>query len=153
MHVINCRKGHVMDKQTGKSYEILLEAKVENVGNVQDFIKSHLTGTECSPKALMQIDLAAEEIFVNIANYAYTPDDGDANVRVEVLDEPVTVIITFIDHGKPYDPLKRDDPDISLPAEERDIGGLGIFLTKTIMDEVIYEYVNNSNILTLKKKL
>lgn len=142
-----------MDTNKSGSFEMLLEAKVENVSTVQQFIRSHLEHTECSAKALMEIDLAAEEIFVNIASYAYKPKDGDARVRVEVVGEPVTVIITFIDHGKPYDPLKRDDPDTSLPAEERGIGGLGIFLTKTVMDEVSYEYTNNSNILTLKKKL
>ncbi|MBR3991274.1 MAG: ATP-binding protein, partial [Clostridia bacterium] len=108
---------------------------------------------DCSPKAQMQMDLAVEEIFVNIANYAYAPDKGRATVRVEVSDDPVTVTITFTDRGVPYDPLKKDDPDVTLPAGEREVGGLGIFLTKQIMDDLSYEYRDGQNILTLKKKL
>ena len=99
----------------------------------------------------MQINLAVEEIFVNIASYAYRPETGKATVRFEVSEEPVTVTITFLDHGVPYDPLARQDPDVTLPAEERDIGGLGIFLTKQIMDDVSYEYCRGQNILRIKK--
>lgn len=72
-------------------------------------------------------------------------------VRVAVSDEPVSVTITFVDHGVPYDPLARRDPDLTLPAEERDIGGLGIFLTKQIMDDVSYEHCHGQNILRIKK--
>ena len=72
---------------------------------------------------------------------------------MEVSDDPVTVTLTFIDQGVPYDPLKRKEPDVTLPAEERDIGGLGIFLTKKTMDDVSYEYKDGQNILTLKKKI
>ena len=101
----------------------------------------------------MQIELAVEEIFVNIAHYAYRPQIGQATVRVEVKEEPLSVIITFIDRGVPYDPLKRSDPDVTLSAEEREIGGLGIFMTKKVMDEVAYEYKDGQNVLTLKKRL
>ena len=101
----------------------------------------------------MQIELAVEEIFVNIANYAYAPEIGRATVRVSVSDDPLTVTITFIDCGVPYDPLKRSDPDVTLSAEEREIGGLGIFMTKKVMDEVAYEYKDGQNVLTLKKRL
>ncbi len=101
----------------------------------------------------MQIELAVEEIFVNIANYAYAPEIGRATVRVSVSDDPLTVTITFIDRGVPYDPLKRSDPDVTLSAEEREIGGLGIFMTKKVMDEVAYEYKDGQNVLTLKKRL
>ena len=101
----------------------------------------------------MQLDLAVEEIFVNIANYAYAPGKGNATVRVEVSGDPVTVSITFIDRGMPYDPLKKDDPDITLSASERGIGGLGIFMTKRIMDDIVYEYKDGQNILTLKKTI
>jgi anti-sigma regulatory factor (Ser/Thr protein kinase) len=97
--------------------------------------------------------LAAEEIFVNICKYAYHPDKGRAVVRVEVVDDPVQVKITFVDHGKPYDPLLKDDPDVTLSAEEREIGGLGIFMVKQSMDAVEYEYKDGSNILTLVKNL
>ena len=101
----------------------------------------------------MQISLAAEEVFVNIAHYAYAPDKGRAVVRVEVSGDPVSVTITFMDHGMPYDPLGNEDPDLTLSAEERQIGGLGVFLVKKTMDDVNYEYKNGQNILTLKKNL
>ena len=94
-----------------------------------------------------------EEIFINIARYAYRPEQGKATVRVEVSGDPVCVSITFVDHGVPYDPLAKDDPDISLSAEDREIGGLGIFMTKQLMDDVAYTYKNGQNILTLKKQL
>ena len=101
----------------------------------------------------MQIDIAIDELFGNIAHYAYTPDVGDATVRVEVTGEPLAVIITFIDGGVPYDPLKAADPDITLSAEERQIGGLGIYMVKKSMDEITYEYKDGKNILSIKKKL
>ena len=100
----------------------------------------------------MQIALAVEEIFVNIANYAYNPGKGNATVRVEVEKDPLTVTITFIDGGVPYDPLKKDDPDVTLSAEERSIGGLGVFLVKKTMDDVSYEYKDGKNILSIKKQ-
>ena len=133
--------------------ELEIEATTENLAEVQDFVRRQLEKIDCSPRAQMQFELAVEEIFVNIASYAYTPDKGSATVRVELSEEPTTVTITFIDHGVPYDPLAREDPDLSLAAEDREIGGLGIFLTKNSMDDVSYEYKNGQNILTLKKKL
>ena len=104
-------------------------------------------------KAQMQISVAVEEIFVNIASYAYAPDKGSATVCVEVSGDPVTVTITFVDRGVPYDPLAKEDPDVTLSADERGIGGLGIFMTKKIMDDVAYEYRDGKNILTLKKNI
>ncbi len=133
--------------------ELEIEASSDNLQNVLDFIASHLDAAECPMKYKMQLDLAVEEIFINIANYAYAPGSGKATVRVEVSDNPVAVAITFVDRGIPYDPLKKADPDVTLSAEERQIGGLGIFLTKKIMDDVSYEYKNGQNILTLKKNL
>ena len=106
-----------------------------------------------SPSVWRLIGVAVEEIFVNIASYAYAPEKGSATVRVEVSEEPVSVTITFVDHGTPYDPLSKDDPDVTLPADAREIGGLGIFMTKQLMDDVAYEYQDGKNILTLKKNL
>ena len=133
--------------------ELELEAVNENLDEVQAFVDEHLEAADCPMKAQMQIDVAVEEIFVNIASYAYHPEKGNAMVRVEVSEEPVEVTITFIDHGMPYDPLAREDPDITLPAEMRGTGGLGVFMTKKLMDDVAYEYVDGQNILTLKKNL
>ena len=139
------------EKEDGSKLEI--EAAEENLPQVMDFVESKLAAVDCSPKAEMQIALAVEEIFINIAKYAYAPETGPATVLVEVAEEPVMVTITFIDQGVPYDPLAREDPNVDLPAEDRDIGGLGIFLTKKIMDDVNYEYKDGKNILTLKKNL
>ena len=99
------------------------------------------------------IGLAVEEIFVNIASYAYAPGKGKALVRVEVSGTPVRVTVTFVDGGVPYDSLAKDDPDVTLSAAEREIGGLGIFLTRQVMDDVAYEYKDGKNIMTLKKNL
>ena len=133
--------------------ELDIEAVKENLPKVMEFVDSRLEAMNCPPKAQMQIGVAVEEVFVNIANYAYAPDKGSAVVRVEVSGEPVSVIITFIDHGMPYDPLAKEDPDVTLLADAREIGGLGIFMTKNLMDDVAYEYKDGQNILTLRKKL
>ena len=131
--------------------ELETDAKNENLSEVLSFVEQHLNRVGCQPKIQMQITVAVEEIFVNIANYAYAPKTGKVTVRVEVTEEPLTVTITFMDDGKPFDPTAKADPNITLSADERDIGGLGIFMTKKIMDDVCYEYVDGKNILTLKK--
>ena len=141
-----------VDELTFHINELNVEADVKYLEDVQFFIEEKLGAVGCPPKALMQINVAAEEIFVNIANYAYHPERGRATVRVEITEEP-GVVLTFLDKGVPYDPLSKSDPDISLPADERDIGGLGIFITKKFMDDVNYEYKDGQNILTLKKAL
>ncbi len=133
--------------------ELVIEAATENLPEVQAFVEQQLEAVDCSPRAQMQFGIAVEEIFVNIANYAYAPDTGKATVRVELTEDPTTVTITFVDHGVPYDPLAKKDPDVSLAADEREIGGLGIFLTKKTMDDLHYEYRDGKNILTLTKKL
>ena len=133
--------------------ELDIEAETDNLEQVLAFLDERLDAADCKPKARMQINLAAEEIFVNIASYAYRPETGRAKVRVEVTDDPVCVTITFIDHGVPYDPLAKEDPDVTLNAEDRSIGGLGIFLTKQIMDDVTYEYRQGQNILQIKKNV
>jgi anti-sigma regulatory factor (Ser/Thr protein kinase) len=133
--------------------ELTIEALAENLATVTEFVDVRLEQVNCPMKAQMQIDVALEEIFINIANYAYQPGKGPATVRVDVTDNPLTVTITFVDHGIPYDPLAKDDPDVTLPADQREIGGLGIFMTKKLMDDVVYEYKDGSNILRLVKKL
>jgi anti-sigma regulatory factor (Ser/Thr protein kinase) len=102
-------------------------------------------------KAQMQIDIAIDELFSNIAHYSYNPEVGQATVRVEVVENPLAVTITFIDNGIPYDPLAKEDPDLTLSAEERQIGGLGIYMVKKSMDEITYEYKDGQNILSIKK--
>ena len=131
--------------------ELELEATVANLPKVLGFIDGHLEEAGCPIRVMMQIDMAAEEIFVNIANYAYAPGKGMAKIRVDVTEDPLGVVITFIDRGVMYDPLAKEDPDVTLSAEERKIGGLGIFLVKSTMDDITYEYSNGQNILKLKK--
>ena len=135
------------------TFELETAAVIEKLPDVLSFIEQHLEEADCPPKARVQISIAAEEIFVNIANYAYAPETGNATVRVEMSAEPVTVTITFIDRGVPFNPLEKPDPDVTLPASERAIGGLGIYMTKKSMDDVQYEYHDGRNILKLKKKL
>lgn len=130
--------------------ELKLAAKVENIATVTDFIVSYLEKISCPPKQQVQIDVAIDEIFGNIANYAYDGHEGDVTVRVESHEES-NVEITFIDSGVPYNPLEKEDPDVTLSAEERKIGGLGIFIVKKTMDDMIYKYEDGKNILTIKK--
>ncbi len=133
--------------------ELTIAATVENIETVTDFVNEQLEALDCPRKTQMQIDIAIDEIFGNIAHYAYNPDVGEATVRVEAVEEPLTVVITFIDKGVPYDPLAKADPDTTLSAEERDIGGLGIYMVKKSMDDVTYEYKEGQNILKIKKNI
>ncbi len=127
------------------------EAKIENLDTVNDFIADNLMG--CPMKLLMQIDLVVEEIFVNIANYAYGDKNGKVWISCELDSETNMLTIVFEDKGIPFDPLSKDDPDITAPIEERPIGGLGIFITKKLMDEATYKNEKGKNILKLVKKL
>lgn len=133
--------------------ELTIEAKTSNIEAVTDFVNEQLEALDCPMKAQMQIDIAIDELFSNIAHYAYNPEIGQATVRVEVIEDPLAVTITFIDNGVPYDPLAKADPDTTLSAEEREIGGLGIYMVKKSMDDITYEYRDGQNILAIKKNL
>lgn len=131
---------------------ITVPALTEQLDTVLTFVLREMEKLHCSPKLCNQISIAVEEIFVNIAHYAYRPDVGDATIRCQIsAQEPPQITIEFLDSGKPYDPLQHDDPDISLSADERGIGGLGILMVKNLMDEVKYEYKDGKNILTIQK--
>ena len=133
--------------------ELNIEAKTENLDKVLAFVDQHLEERGCAVQVQMQIDVAVEELFVNIAQYAYAPDTSVATIRVELQEDPLVVVITFIDNGIPYNPLAKEDPDITLSAEERPIGGLGIYMVKKSMDDMSYEYKDGQNILRIKKQL
>ena len=133
--------------------ELTVDAIIENIEKVTDFVNEELEKLDCSPKAQIQIDVAIDELFGNIAHYAYNPNVGTATIRMEVVQDPMAVVLTFIDHGIPYDPLAKEDPDIKLSAEERKIGGLGIYMVKKSMDEITYEYKDGQNILKIKKNI
>ncbi len=130
--------------------ELMIEAKNENLDAVLDFISGELEEAGCPMKLQTQVSVAVEEIFVNIAHYAYKPEVGGVKVRI-AMGEDIT--IEFEDSGIPYDPLSAADPDITLPAEEREAGGLGILLVKKIMDKVEYRREGAKNILIVKKRL
>ena len=131
--------------------QLKVTAEISELDQVLAFADSVLDEAECPVKAQMQIDVAIEEIFVNIAHYAYPSGNGEAWISIETDNDKKSVSITFEDQGIPYDPLKNKDPDITLSAEERPIGGLGIFMVKKSMDDVSYEYSDGKNRLTIRK--
>ncbi len=135
----------------GRELELNIAALTENLQPVLDFVDAALEEADCPVKTQMQLDVAVEEIFINIASYAYAPGSGDAKITFSVADG--SAIITFFDRGIPYDPLAKEDPDVTLAASERPIGGLGIYMTKKMMDDVIYEHKDGCNVLKLVKKL
>ena len=132
---------------------LTVEATTENLYQVMGFVDERLEAADCPPKAQMQVDLVVEEIFVNVANYAYAPNTGDVTVGFELEKDSEMAVITFEDSGVPYDPLKKEDPDVTLEAQDRQIGGLGIFMVKKNVDDISYEYRDGKNILTMKKAL
>ena len=131
--------------------EITLDAVTGNLGRITDWVNSALDTYGCPARARMQIDVAIDEIFSNIARYAYPGKTGRATVRCDYADGLVS--ITFTDDGISYNPLEKQDPDTTLPAAEREIGGLGIFLVKKTMDAMEYQRLNGCNILTIRKKI
>ena len=133
--------------------ELTVPATTDSIQTVTDFVNEELEKLGCSVRIQSQIDIAIDELFGNIARYAYRPGIGPATIRVDVEDEPLEVVLTFIDQGKPFDPLAAEDPDITLPAEMRRIGGLGVYLVKKTMDAIRYEYCNGQNILRIRKRL
>ena len=132
--------------------EITLQAKMDNLNPVIDMIEKELERFSCPMEVLTQISIACEEIFVNIACYGYTPDEGDAVVSIDITgNSPKICVIIFDDSGHQFNPLEKPDPDVTLAAVERPIGGLGIYMVKNTMDDVSYEYINSHNILTITK--
>jgi sigma-B regulation protein RsbU (phosphoserine phosphatase) len=132
---------------------ITVEAKTDELDTVTDFVEENLAPYDCPMRTLLQLRLAVEEIFVNIASYAYSPEVGEAEIRCEVLEDPLRVVIQFLDSGTPFDPLAKEDADTSQEALMSREGGLGILLVKNTMDDVQYSYEDGKNILTILKKL
>ena len=130
--------------------ELTIAASIENLDEVIDFVNTELERNGCPLELANQIDLAVEEIFVNIANYAYTPAVGSVVIRIAIEEG---VIIKFEDTGKFFNPLEHPDPDLDKPLTEREIGGLGILFVKKTMDKIDYKRVSNKNVLTMIKRL
>ena len=129
---------------------IVIPAKDESLDEVIGFVEAELEAAECSAKLRAMINIAVEEIFVNIAHYAYE-NEGDATIDCEIAGHKLSV--TFTDSGFPYNPLEKEDPDTSIDVSERHIGGLGIYIAKKSMDNIKYRHKNGKNILTIEKKL
>lgn len=133
--------------------ELTVKAVIENIPEVTAFVDGQLEALDCPMKAQMQIDVAIDELFGNIAHYAYPQGTGEATVGVEFDADTRVVSVTFTDSGIPFDPLQKSDPNVALSAEEREAGGLGIFMVKKTMDQIRYRFENGRNILTICKKI
>lgn len=141
------------DKDRGAGFlkEITLKAELTRLDEVIEFLNKELEAENCSMFTILQMDIAVEELFVNIASYAYNPEEGA--VTIQVVFEYDMVHVIFIDSGRPYNPWEKKDPDTTLNAEERKVGGLGIYMVKKSMSYVDYSYADGKNILTIKKNI
>ena len=133
--------------------EKIFPAKTEVLPDILGFVEETLESFECPMKVQMAVCVAIEEVFVNVAHYAYGGGEGDVDVSIGFDEGERIVTFRISDSGVPFDPLKKPDPDITLSAEDREIGGLGIFITKKTMDSVTYGYENGRNTLTMTKRL
>lgn len=126
-------------------------ARKDALDTVISFVEEELEKIDCPMKAVMQISVCTEEMFINVASYAYTHKEGSVALSVDA--EPGAVSVTLTDSGVPFDPLSAKTPDITLSAEERKVGGLGIYMVKQSMDHVAYQRKDGKNIFTMTKKI
>ena len=131
----------------------IFPAKTESLSDVLNFVEETLEGFECPMKIQTAICVAIEEVFVNVAHYAYPESEGDMSLCIGFDEKTRNIRFLMTDKGVPFDPLAKPDPDVTLSAEEREIGGLGIFIAKKTMDTLSYEYKNGENTLTMIKKI
>jgi anti-sigma regulatory factor (Ser/Thr protein kinase) len=131
----------------------IFPAKTESLSDVLGFVEETLESLECPMKIQAAICVAIEEVFVNVAHYAYPNGEGDMSLQIGFEEKSRTITFRMTDKGIPFDPLQKPDPDITLSAEDREIGGLGIFIAKKTMDSISYAYENDQNILTMIKKI
>ena len=134
-----------------KELELTVIATLENYDRVAEFVEGELEIRDVPVAAQAQIVIALDEMYTNVAKYAYADDPGEVTVRLDFTEQITEVKMTIMDCGIPYDPLKRPDPDVTLEAEARQIGGLGIYMVKQMMDDVSYEYRGGMNILRIRK--
>ena len=131
--------------------EAVFPATDEALQHVNQFVEEQLEAAGCLMKTQMKIMVALEELFINVAHYAYGDGDGTVKVILEIKDD--TMVLSLTDSGMPFDPLAKEDPDVTLAAEDRQIGGLGIYMVKKTMDDVAYAYENGQNIITITQKI
>lgn len=133
--------------------ELTVPARIDRQPQVTAFVEAELNDMDCSGSVRSQINIAIDELFGNIASYAYPDSEGNATVRVKTDRQKSEITVTLIDSGIPFDPLQAQEPDITLPAHQRKVGGLGIHMFKNSMDAFDYEYKDGQNVLTIRKKL
>ena len=126
------------------------KASQESLPEAMAFLEEQLNKLNVDAKKQMQVSIAVEELFINIAHYSYAAEEGEVEIQI---DKDAVLIISLIDSGQPFNPLERKDPDINAPLEEREIGGLGIFMAKQNADKIEYEYKDGKNIVKIYKKL
>ncbi len=133
--------------------ELTIQATTDNYSKVLEFVERILEETGCPQALMFTLDICMEEIYINIASYAYSNsnEQGDAYIKITIDEDPYRVTMVFKDSGMQYNPLEKEDPDITLSAQERQIGGLGIYMVKNMMDDVTYEYIDGQNVLTISK--
>ncbi|MDE6687848.1 MAG: ATP-binding protein [Lachnospiraceae bacterium] len=140
----------MVEKEAGTEV-ITVDAVMENLKKVLSFVRKKLNETEGDMLSCITLEMVVEELYTNIASYAYGKHTGIVTVRCSVKQEPLELIVTFMDHGIPYNPLEHKDPDIKAPLEERKTGGNGILMAKKMMDDMQYEFKDGMNILTIRK--
>lgn len=145
-------KSFSKETEQNSSENILLPATIENYPQLLSWLEKKCIDAKIEDESKNKLNIAVEEIFTNISSYAYPPKDGDVEIMFRINDEN-QVEMNFIDSGIQYNPLEKKDPDITLSAEDRPIGGLGIFMVKKYMDEMNYVYENGKNILSIKMNL
>ena len=132
--------------------ELTVDARPESLSEIRAFVGAELEAMACPEDTMTQLFVVIDEVFANIASYAYGEGGGSATVRLEAETEPRSAVLTFLDSGIPFDPLTMKSPDTSLKARERKIGGLGIFMVRKLTDEVSYAYSDGKNILRTVKR-
>ena len=132
---------------------IIVPATDDDPNPVIEFVTEELERHDCPPKAQYQIEVAIEEIMVNITSYAGLTENDGVEIRCDVLEDPLRVVLQFLDGGVPFDPLAASDPDITPEGIMEREGGLGIFMVKKMMDDVSYAYEDGKNTLTILKHL
>lgn len=136
-----------------EAFERTVPARMEYLDSLIGDMDRFLAEKGCGPDEAAKLEIALEEIFTNVSSYAYDRDEGEFSLACSIERGTGNLMLRFKDRGKPFNPVERGDPDLSLPFEERPVGGLGIYMVKKFVDEVSYEYMDGFNILTLKKQI
>ncbi|MDO4538276.1 MAG: ATP-binding protein, partial [Coriobacteriales bacterium] len=147
--ILSLEYGVAPEVQDGRTYV----ATIDNVQRAIDFINAELDRRMCPPRVQNRIDIALEELLVNICHYAYADQDepGKMEVKYVYKGSPSSITVELKDQGVPFNPLEHADPDRSLSFDEIEVGGLGIYMVKKSMDDIAYVYDDGSNVLAFRK--